>query len=88
MWTKLNEVGSEMISVSRSLSEISKGCFRAQLVAKMEQAETYGVNKRCACQCCGEKEDGGDCLACDSCEEIYHFSCVEPTVKDSPRLAQ
>ncbi|KAH0693754.1 hypothetical protein KY285_020851 [Solanum tuberosum] len=49
----------------------------------MEQAETYGVDKRCACQCCGEKEkaDGGDSLACDSCEEIYHLSCVEPTVK-------
>jgi len=31
MWTKLNEVGSEMISLSRSLSEISRGCFRAQV---------------------------------------------------------
>lgn len=31
MWTKLNEVGSEMISLSRSLSEISTGCFRAQV---------------------------------------------------------
>lgn len=52
----------------------------------MEQAETYGVDKRCACQCCGEKEkaDGGDSLACDSCEEIYHLSCVEPTVKEIP----
>ncbi|KAH0758438.1 hypothetical protein KY290_021931 [Solanum tuberosum] len=173
MWTKLNEVGSKMISLSRSLSEISRGCFRAQvsgsvhvnakdakveaisfleekqllkivgpeisnpslatgkcmsptkylqlfqiswgttqannvtkllegsnpsstkitlgdffscLVSKMEQAETYGVDKRCACQCCGEKEkaDGGDSLACDSCEEIYHLSCVEPTVKEFP----
>ncbi|XP_060198362.1 PHD finger protein EHD3 isoform X1 [Lycium barbarum] len=55
-----------------------------QLVAKMEQAETYGVNKRCACQCCGEKADGTDSLACDSCEEIYHVSCVEPIVKDIP----
>lgn len=95
MWTKLHEVGSEMISLSRSLSEISRGCFRAQvsgsvhenakeeLVAKMEQAETYGVDKRCACRCCGEKVDGRDCLACDSCEEIYHVSCVEP-VKEIP----
>lgn len=99
MWTKLNEVGSEMISLSRSLSEISTGCFRAQvsgsvhentedikeeLVAKMEQAETNGVNKRCACQCCGEKADSGDSLACDSCEEIYHLACVEPSGKEIP----
>lgn len=99
MWTKLHEVGSEMIALSRSLSEISKACFRAQvngsvhentedakdeLVTKMEQAETYGVNKRCACRCCGEKADGMDSLACDSCEEIYHVSCVQPTVKEIP----
>lgn len=31
MWTKLNEVGSKMISLSRSFSEISRGCFRAQV---------------------------------------------------------
>ncbi|MCE3215353.1 hypothetical protein HAX54_002075 [Datura stramonium] len=99
MWTKLHEVGSEMIALSRSLSETSRASFQAQvsgsvhqntedakeeLAAKMEQAETYGVNKRCACQCCGEKADGKDSLACDSCEEIYHVSCVEPTVKEIP----
>lgn len=99
MWTKLHEVGSEMISLSRSLSDISRASFQAQvscsmrgitedgkdeLVAKMEQAEISGVNKRCACQCCGEKADGRDSLACDSCEEIYHVCCVEPTVKEIP----
>ncbi|KAK4340968.1 hypothetical protein RND71_039469 [Anisodus tanguticus] len=99
MWTKLHEVGSEMITLSKSLSEISRASFRAQvsgsmhentedakeeLVAKMEQAEIYGVDKRCACRCCGEKADGRDSLACDSCEEIYHVSCVEPTVKEIP----
>ncbi|PHT83822.1 hypothetical protein T459_12265 [Capsicum annuum] len=99
MWTKLHEAGSEMIALSRSLSEISRACFRAQVsvsvqentedakdeaIAKMEQAETYGVNKKYACQCCGEKADGRDSLACDSCEEIYHVSCVEPTVEEIP----
>ncbi|KAJ8541593.1 hypothetical protein K7X08_002409 [Anisodus acutangulus] len=99
MWTKLHEVGSGMIALSKSLSEISRASFRAQvsgsmhentedakeeLVAKMEQAEIYGVDKRCACRCCGDKADGRDSLACDSCEEIYHVSCVEPTVKEIP----
>lgn len=31
MWTKLHEVGSEMISLSRSLSDISRASFQAQV---------------------------------------------------------
>ncbi|CAN4121133.1 unnamed protein product [Withania somnifera] len=99
MWTKLDEVGSEIVALSKSLSEISRSCFRARVsgsvnenpqdakdeaIAEMKQAETYDVNKRCACRCCGEKADGRDSLACDSCEEIYHVYCVKPTVKEIP----
>ncbi|CAN4075709.1 unnamed protein product [Withania somnifera] len=98
MWKKLHEVGSEMIALSRSLSEISRARFRSQvsgsvlentedakdeLVAKIEEAEAYGANKRCACCCFWEKADGRDSLACDSCEEIYHVSCVELDVSRS-----
>ncbi|XP_044474686.1 PHD finger protein EHD3-like isoform X4 [Mangifera indica] len=52
--------------------------------AKMVQPEAGGVNKVCTCRCCEEKADGKDCLVCDSCEEMYHVSCIEPAVQEIP----
>ncbi|RVX15789.1 PHD finger protein EHD3 [Vitis vinifera] len=51
---------------------------------KLEQLVACGVFKVCSCRHCGEKADGRDCLVCDSCEEVYHISCVEPAVKVIP----
>ncbi|WMV26484.1 hypothetical protein MTR67_019869, partial [Solanum verrucosum] len=60
------------------LFQISWGTTQANNVTKLLEDVLVNV--------CGEKEkaDGGDSLACDSCEEIYHLSCVEPTVKEIP----
>ena len=44
----------------------------------------YGAYKVCACRSCGEKAEGINCLVCDSCEEIYHISCIKPPVKEIP----
>ncbi|XP_044479289.1 PHD finger protein EHD3-like isoform X2 [Mangifera indica] len=52
--------------------------------AKMAQPEAGGMNKVCTCRRCEEKADGKDCLVCDSCEEMYHVSCIEPAVKEIP----
>ncbi|KAL0326119.1 UNVERIFIED_CONTAM: hypothetical protein Sradi_5181200 [Sesamum radiatum] len=35
-------------------------------------------------EACGEKTDGRNGLVCDSCEEMYHISCIEPAVKEIP----
>ncbi|TKY74218.1 Methyl-CpG-binding domain-containing protein 9 [Spatholobus suberectus] len=51
---------------------------------KPEEREECAMYKICSCRCCGEKADGTDCLVCDSCEEIYHVSCIEPAVKEIP----
>ncbi|KAK7286934.1 hypothetical protein RJT34_22301 [Clitoria ternatea] len=51
---------------------------------KPEQAEEYVTNKIGTCRHCGDKADGTDCLVCDSCEEMYHVSCIEPAVKEIP----
>ncbi|KAF7816801.1 PHD finger protein EHD3-like isoform X1 [Senna tora] len=51
---------------------------------KPEQTEDCSMHKICTCRHCGEKADGADCLVCDSCEEIYHVSCIEPAVKEIP----
>lgn len=52
--------------------------------AKAEHMDGYGAHKVCACRSCGEQAEGIDCLVCDSCEEIYHVSCIKPPVKEIP----
>ncbi|ESW09479.1 hypothetical protein PHAVU_009G130800 [Phaseolus vulgaris] len=47
-----------------------------------EQTQECAMCKTGSCSRCGEKADGKDCLVCDSCEEIYHVSCIEPAVKE------
>ncbi|XP_047174638.1 uncharacterized protein LOC124842239 [Vigna umbellata] len=37
-----------------------------------------------SCRHCGDKAEGVDCLVCDSCEEMYHLSCIEPAVEEIP----
>uniref|UniRef100_A0A5B6YGM8 PHD-type domain-containing protein n=1 Tax=Davidia involucrata TaxID=16924 RepID=A0A5B6YGM8_DAVIN len=51
---------------------------------KLEQTEACGVYKVCTCRRCGDKADGRDCLVCDSCEEMFHVSCIEPAVVEIP----
>ncbi|GAU46460.1 hypothetical protein TSUD_402270 [Trifolium subterraneum] len=51
---------------------------------KPEQTEECAIYKVCHCSCCREKVDGTDCLVCDSCEKVYHLSCIEPAVKEIP----
>nr|KYP46224.1 Histone-lysine N-methyltransferase MLL3 [Cajanus cajan] len=52
---------------------------------KPEQAVECVMYKAGTCGHCGDKADGTDCLVCDSCEEMYHLSCIEPAVKEIPR---
>ncbi|KAK4273969.1 hypothetical protein QN277_017266 [Acacia crassicarpa] len=51
---------------------------------KPEQTENGGMYKICTCRHCGNKADGKDCLVCDSCEEMFHISCIKPPVKEIP----
>lgn len=49
--------------------------------SKLEQPSS---SRPCTCRCCGGESDGRDCLVCDSCEEIFHVSCIKPPVKEIP----
>ena len=50
----------------------------------MEQREDCSAYRACTCRRCGDNADERDCLVCDSCEEMYHVSCIEPAVKEIP----
>ncbi|KAE9605832.1 putative histone-lysine N-methyltransferase chromatin regulator PHD family [Lupinus albus] len=51
---------------------------------KAEQTEDCAAYISCTCRHCGKKAYDTDCLVCDSCEEIYHVPCIEPSVKEIP----
>ncbi|XP_057490493.1 PHD finger protein EHD3-like isoform X2 [Actinidia eriantha] len=91
LWSKFQKIGAEMVTLAKNLSGKSNSSYREQfptresgLLAKPEQTEPCGVYKVCACRRCGEKADGRNCLVCDSCEEMYHVSCIEPAVEEIP----
>ncbi|KAJ6774163.1 HISTONE ACETYLTRANSFERASE [Salix purpurea] len=105
-WRKLQGFGAELISLSKSLSDISKTCCNERVGGSVhcifedekhefctQDSDSHGqpeqkyaccVYRVCSCRRCGEKADGRDCLVCDSCEEMYHVSCIEPAVKEIP----
>lgn len=51
---------------------------------KPELTETCVLDEPHTCRRCREKADGKNVLVCDSCEEMYHISCIEPAVKEIP----
>ncbi|KAJ6405392.1 hypothetical protein OIU84_013363 [Salix udensis] len=105
-WRKLQGFGVELISLAKSLSDISKTCYNERVGGfvhctfedkkhefctqdsdshgKPEQTDACYVHRVCNCRRCGEKADGRDCLVCDSCEQMYHVSCIVPAVREIP----
>ncbi|RYR41417.1 hypothetical protein Ahy_A08g037804 [Arachis hypogaea] len=53
-------------------------------VMRPQQTEVCATDKVCSCRHCGGKADGTDSLICDSCEEMYHVSCIVPALKELP----
>ena len=51
---------------------------------KPEHPDDCDLHKICTCRGCGDKADGTNCLVCDSCEGMYHISCIEPAVTEIP----
>lgn len=51
---------------------------------KQELTEACTLDEAHTCRRCREKAEGGNGLVCDSCEEMYHISCIEPAVKEIP----
>ncbi|CAI0395790.1 unnamed protein product, partial [Linum tenue] len=85
-WKKLEGIGSELIFLAKSLSDVSKTA--KQLPTResdsFDKADETATTTLCACRHCGSKADGLNCLVCDSCEDMYHISCIEPAVEKIP----
>ncbi|KAK9748888.1 hypothetical protein RND81_02G088100 [Saponaria officinalis] len=55
--------------------------MECKLQIKLEDSDASVL---CICKQCGERSDESDCLVCDSCEAIFHVSCIEPAIKEIP----
>ncbi|KAG8660530.1 PHD finger protein EHD3 isoform X2 [Manihot esculenta] len=91
VWKKLQGIGNDLISLAKGLSDVSLTCYNEQFLTqgfdfhhKSEKIDSCGVYSVCTCWRCGGIADGRNCLVCDSCEEMYHVSCIEPAVKEIP----
>ncbi|TQE06836.1 hypothetical protein C1H46_007553 [Malus baccata] len=91
VWIKLQVIGTDLISLAKNLSDMSRASYNEQFYplgsdfhTKVKQTEDCCVHSVCTCRCCGCCTNGKDCLVCDSCEEMYHISCIEPAVKQIP----
>ncbi|XP_043717419.1 PHD finger protein EHD3 isoform X2 [Telopea speciosissima] len=120
IWRKIQKIGSEMVFLSKGLSDISQNSYSALVggsihvnceegkneeinhvgakqnagkrfsvpesdhETKPKQTEVRGSEKINNCRQCGVKADGKNRLVCDSCEEVYHFSCIEPALEEIP----
>ncbi|KAI3464573.1 hypothetical protein Pfo_021236 [Paulownia fortunei] len=73
-------------SSAHSISEDGRHEFLTQEsgMHKAELTEACALDEVHTCKHCGEKTDGRNGLVCDSCEEMYHISCIEPAVKGIP----
>ncbi|CAN1730484.1 Probable methyltransferase PMT10, partial [Linum perenne] len=131
-WKKLEEIGTELIFLVKSLSKVSEACFKNQVVCSADfpsddrkqeviafafctvlsyfthsgsdmimvllptkkqlptrESDCSGKADQtdaavCTCRQCGRKAVSRDCLVCDSCEDMYHISCIEPAVEEIP----
>ncbi|KAL8166140.1 hypothetical protein V2J09_007639 [Rumex salicifolius] len=106
LWKKVHVIGTEMITIAKSLSDLSR-LFCREMVrggsmengksdvenkeflpcfdwADRREQSNGSTSKAMTCRQCEKKSDGRDCLVCDSCEEIFHVSCIKPAVTEIP----
>ncbi|KAK6131082.1 hypothetical protein DH2020_035177 [Rehmannia glutinosa] len=91
IWTKLQKVGSDITALAKCLSDKTTTSFHEQfhtqepdVQTKAERIESCALDDAHTCRQCKEKADGRNGLVCDSCEGMYHLSCIEPAVKEIP----
>ncbi|CAI8598352.1 unnamed protein product [Vicia faba] len=75
---------SQLVGVSAQSTFKDEKQVESDSYMNPEQTEECTTYKICRCSRCGERADGTDCLVCDSCEQVYHLSCIEPAVKEIP----
>ncbi|XP_057773250.1 PHD finger protein EHD3 isoform X2 [Salvia miltiorrhiza] len=80
----LHEQCPQVSNPANSMSEGTKHEVEVLAHTKPELAETCALDEVHTCRCCREKADGKTGLICDSCEEMFHISCIEPAVTEIP----
>ncbi|CAN0827148.1 PHD finger protein EHD3 [Linum grandiflorum] len=83
-WEKLEGIGSELIFLAKSLADVSKSYKKKLPKHESDSSGKADQAAVCTCKQCRREADGRNCLVCDSCEDMYHVSCIEPAVEEIP----
>ncbi|CAA0840803.1 RING/FYVE/PHD-type zinc finger family protein [Striga hermonthica] len=91
VWAKLQKVGSDITALAKCLSDKTLSSFHEQFPSqepipstKSEQTDAHIPDGAHTCRRCRQQADDRSGLVCDSCEGMYHISCIEPPVKEIP----
>ncbi|KAL5724454.1 hypothetical protein ACHQM5_007717 [Ranunculus cassubicifolius] len=88
LWSTLQMIGVEMVSLAKGLSEFSRKIYHEQVRksdARVEGKDCLPKDKSDSCRCCGGKTKGRISIVCDSCESMHHVFCAGVSVaEDSP----
>nr|XP_010905320.1 PHD finger protein EHD3 isoform X2 [Elaeis guineensis] len=77
-------VGVEQKNYVESYTTMRLASCESDHSTKPDQTEASGLYKVCTCKKCGTEANGKRSLICDGCEAMYHFSCIEPAIKEIP----
>ncbi|EHA8587006.1 putative PHD finger protein EHD3 [Cocos nucifera] len=77
-------VGVEQKNSVESYTVMQLASCESDHSTKPDQTEASGLYKVCTCKKCGTEANGKRSLICDGCEAMYHFSCIEPAIKEIP----
>jgi len=81
--TSSNEVSDDQMSTSSSANKTR----RSSISSGGKRSSTSTRDVRTHCDKCDGPGCNGDLVRCDECKRCYHFSCLIPPVRKSPKVA-
>ncbi|XP_019054879.1 PREDICTED: PHD finger protein EHD3-like [Nelumbo nucifera] len=102
VWGRLQRIGAEMVSLAKSLANMSQTTYREQAGGMVNGTSEEGKHvesdlqklekaEDCAtdkvCKCTScGAKTEGKNLVCDACEQAFHIRCIEPVFEEIPPI--
>ena len=85
--TSSNDAGEESDDMMSTTSSAATKNRRSSVSSGGKRLSTSNRDVRTQCDKCDGPGSNGNLVRCDECRRCYHFSCLIPPVKKSPKVA-